>query len=146
MTKRLRLTTGLVLFTYVTTHLLNHGLGMISLEAAEAGRLWFTAFWRFPLSTVALYLSLITHIALALWDIYQRRHFRLPRWEIIRLLLGLLIPLMLIPHIFNTRVQVATLGTADTYARQMLIYWVLNPVLGMQQLTLFTVAWVHGWL
>ena len=46
MTRRIRLFTGLVLFTFVTTHLLNHALGVVSLHAAEEGRLWFTAFWR----------------------------------------------------------------------------------------------------
>src|SRR6478672_2221555 len=42
MTQRLRLAAGLVLFSYVASHLLNHALGMISLEAAGAGRVWFT--------------------------------------------------------------------------------------------------------
>src|SRR5215510_8718225 len=32
---------GLVLFTYVATHLANHVLGLISLEAMETGRAWF---------------------------------------------------------------------------------------------------------
>ena len=35
MLQRLRLTTGLVLFSYVTSHLLNHSLGLISIQAAE---------------------------------------------------------------------------------------------------------------
>src|SRR4051794_1655647 len=62
MIQRLRLASGLVLFTYVTSHLLNHALGMIGLDAAEAGRLWFTAFWRWPLTTLVLYTSLTVHI------------------------------------------------------------------------------------
>src|SRR4051794_21340975 len=104
MIQRLRLGSGLVLFTYVTTHLLNHALGMISLEAAEAGRWWFTGFWRNPLATLVLYSSLTTHIALALWAIYRRRHLRLPGWELARLTLGLCIPLLLFQHAFGTRV------------------------------------------
>jgi adenylate cyclase len=135
-----------VLFTYVTTHLLNHGLGIVSLQTAEDGRLWFTALWRFAPITALLYSSLVIHIVLALWALYQRRHLRMPRWEIVRLTLGLLILLMLIPHLFGTRVQATVLGIHDDYARQMLIYAVGNPLLGLQQLTLLTVAWVHGWL
>src|SRR4051812_37516829 len=146
MTRRIRLFTGLVLFTYVTTHLLNHALGIVSLRTAEDGRLWFTAFWRYAPLTALLYGSIVTHITLALWALYQRRHMRMPLWEIVRLILGLLIPLMLIPHVFGTRVQAAVLGAHDVYARQMLNYWLLNPVQGVQQLTLLTVAWVHGWL
>jgi adenylate cyclase len=146
MIQRWRLLTGLVLFTYVTTHLLNHALGMISLDTAEAGRLWFTGFWRFAIPTLVLYASLTVHIALGLWAIYRRRTLRMPRWEIVRLTLGLCIPLLLFTHIFGTRVQHTVLGVNDTYTRQILVYWVLNPVLGAEQLTLLTVAWAHGWL
>jgi len=32
---------GLVLFTYVTTHFLNHAIGLVSLEALEDSRIWF---------------------------------------------------------------------------------------------------------
>ena len=41
--RKLRLVTGLTLFTYVSTHLLNHSLGNVSIPAMEAGlttRLW----------------------------------------------------------------------------------------------------------
>lgn len=146
MIQRLRLATGLVLFTYVTTHLLNHALGMVSLDAAEAGRLWFTAFWRWPLATLALYASLTVHIALGLWAIYRRRTLRLPRWELVRLSLGLCIPALLFNHIFGTRVPHSALGLNDTYTRQILTYWVLDPVRGTEQLALLTIAWTHGWL
>ncbi len=35
--RKLRLVTGLTLFYYVSTHLLNHSLGNISISAMEAG-------------------------------------------------------------------------------------------------------------
>ena len=44
--QRLRLVSGIVLFVYLTTHLLNHALGLVSLEAMEQGRLAFLAVWR----------------------------------------------------------------------------------------------------
>jgi adenylate cyclase len=67
--RRLRLGTGLVLFTYVTTHLLNHALGLVSLAAMDAARPWFLALWRNPAGTLLLYGSLLTHLALALWSL-----------------------------------------------------------------------------
>src|SRR5689334_1172021 len=102
MTKRLRLGSGLVLFTYVTLHLTNHALGMDSLETAESARLWFLALWRFPPLTALLYGSLILHILLAYWALYQRRHLRMPTWELVRTLLGFAIPVLIIDHIFRT--------------------------------------------
>jgi len=53
--RRLRLTTGLILLTYLATHFLNHALGLVSLAAMEHGRQWFLLLWRNPLGTLALY-------------------------------------------------------------------------------------------
>ena len=78
---RLRLWSGSVLFVYVTLHLTNHALGLISLDTMEAGRVWFLALWRNPLGTSALYTSLIVHPLLAFWSIYRRRTLRMPAWE-----------------------------------------------------------------
>ena len=38
MRNRLRLYSGLILFVFVTGHLFNHTLGLVSLEAMEAAR------------------------------------------------------------------------------------------------------------
>ena len=40
MVRRLRLVSGLVLFAYLLTHALNHTLGLVSLEALEAGTVY----------------------------------------------------------------------------------------------------------
>lgn len=144
MVRRLRLWTGLVLFTYVTTHLLNHALGMISLQTAETGRLVFLAFWRHPIGTALLLPSFLGHIALVLWALYQRRHLRLPRWEIVRLTLGLAMPLLLLPHIFGTRILAEAFGAEDTYAYVVAGMWVLHPSSGWTQALLLVIAWVHG--
>lgn len=67
-----RLATGLVLFGYVTTHLTNHALGLISLSAMEAGRDTFLAIWRSLPGQIALYGAVSVHFALALQAIYLR--------------------------------------------------------------------------
>jgi hypothetical protein len=58
---RLRLWTGFVLFLFAATHLANHALGLISLEAMEAGRGVFVGFWRTPPAELALLLSFLLH-------------------------------------------------------------------------------------
>lgn len=144
MTQRLRLVSGLALFSYVLTHLLNHSLGLFSLETADWGRTWFVGFWRHPVGTTLLYGSLLTHFSLVLWAIYQRRHLRLPRWEIVRIVLGISIPYFLLQHAAGTRLAHEIAGIEDNYTRQMLVYWILNPMAGARQLTLLVVAWIHG--
>ena len=72
--QRLRLWSGVALFLYVTTHLANHALGLISLAAMEVGRDWFLSVWRGPVGSPALYGSLTIHSILALVSLYQRRY------------------------------------------------------------------------
>ena len=67
--RQVRLATGLVLFAYVSSHLLNHACGLLGLAAMEAGRKVFLAVWRSPPGAVLLYLSLASHLALALWSL-----------------------------------------------------------------------------
>jgi adenylate cyclase len=116
----------------------------MSLEAMEAGRDWFLAVWRHPIGTIALYGALIVHMVLVLVSLYQRRHFRLPAWEAIQLLLGLAIPPLLISHIVATRLAHAWFSTSDSYTRLILLYWQIRPELGAKQAILLTIAWAHG--
>jgi adenylate cyclase len=64
--RRLRLITGLILFTYVGLHLLNHALGNVSIEAMEAGLALQKFVWQGILGTAALYLALTIHFGLGL--------------------------------------------------------------------------------
>ena len=141
---RLRLWSGCVLFTYVTTHLMNHSLGLVSLDAMEAGRLWFLALWRNPLGAVALYSAFLVHIGTALWSIYERRTWRMPAWEAAQLSLGLTIPVLLARHVVGTRMANLLYGQVDPYARVALSLWHLRPDLGLRQSIVLLVAWTHG--
>ena len=125
-------------------HLANHALGLISLDAMEAGRIWFLAFWRNFVGTVALYGSLLVHFVLALFALYQRRHLRMPAWQMLQVILGLLIPLALIAHVVFTRLAHEWFDTNDTYTLEILAYWQLYPDLRIVMMVFMTVAWVHG--
>ena len=142
--RRTRIVTGLVLFTYLTTHLLNHSLGLISLDAMEAGRVWFLALWRNPVGTTVFYGSLLVHFGLALWAIYQRHHLRMPLGEALQLVLGLCIPPLLAVHFVGTRMAYEWYGVEDVYAKTVLTLWYSSPVYGVRQALLITIAWTHG--
>jgi len=133
-----------VLFAYVTTHLVNHALGLVSLDAMETGRAWFLGLWRNPLGAAALYSAFLVHIAMALWSIYRRRTWRMPAWEAAQLGLGLLIPLLLAGHVVGTRMANLLYGQADPYSRVALSLWHFRPDLGVRQSIVLLVAWTHG--
>ncbi|HEY7687192.1 MAG TPA: adenylate/guanylate cyclase domain-containing protein [Dongiaceae bacterium] len=141
---RVRLATGLVLFTYATTHFLNHSLGLISLDAMDAGRDWFGALWFNPVGLTFLYGSLAIHLALAFWSIYRRRSLRMPLWEAAQLLLGLLIPPLLAIHVIGSRGAYQLYGTDHNYIYELLILWVFSPTSGMQLALVLVILWTHG--
>lgn len=144
MIRRLRLWSGLVLFSYLTTHFANHALGLISLQAMEDGRIWFLALWRGLLGTLVLYSAFLTHFSLGLTSLYRRRHLRMPAWEAAQLVLGLMIPPMLAYHVVGTRFANALFGAADSYGRVVLALWYASPEGGLRQAILLLVAWLHG--
>jgi adenylate cyclase len=142
--RNLRLTTGLILFAYVSTHLLNHALGLVSLSAMESGQWWFKALWRNALGTAALYGALVVHVALALTALYRRHHLRMPAWEATQTALGLVIPVLLFSHIIGTRLAAEMYSVNDAYSRVVLILWAMNPQAGARQLLVTAIAWTHG--
>ena len=100
---KLRSATGLIIGLYVTMHLSNHALGLISVRAQEAVRPWVMALWHSPPGQLLLYGSLVTHATIALYVLIRRRHYYMPAWEGVQILLGLTIPYLLLVHIVNTR-------------------------------------------
>jgi adenylate cyclase len=142
--RRIRLASGLVLFAYVSTHLINHGFGVVSLDALETVRRGFTWAWRLPPLTTALYGAFLVHIGLAMWSVYSRRSLRMQPWEAAQLLLGLSIPPLLLVHVLGTRMAHELYGLQDTYAYVLLVQWVFSPQYALQQVAVLLIAWLHG--
>jgi len=140
----LRLGSGLVLFTYLTVHLINHALGLISVDAAEAGLRLVVAFWHSATGTVLLYGAAGTHIALALLAVYERRTLRMPALQALRTLLGLWMPVVLITHFTGTRLAFDHYNLSSDYARIVPALW--TPTAEGRQLALLVPGWIHGCL
>ena len=142
--RSVRLMSGLVLFTYVGTHLLNHSLGNISLAWLERDLLVQKFVWQGWLGTIALYSALVTHFFLGLWALYERRSWHWIPSELAQLVLGLCIPPLLANHLANTRIAFAEFGLNKGYAQVLYSLWVASPAFGRVQLMLLVVAWLHG--
>src|SRR5438093_11468207 len=144
--RRVRLWSGIVLVVYLTTHLANHALGLVSFAALEAGRGWFLLLWRNPLGTALLYGALASHLVLALWSLYQRQRLRMSLGEAVQLLLGLAIPPILTTHVVGTRLAHAWFDVTDSYTAVVLGLWVLRPDVGVRQVLVVLLTWLHGWV
>jgi adenylate cyclase len=142
--RNLRLASGLVLFTYIAAHLFNHALGLVSLDAAETGlRIAVTA-WQSRPGTALLYGAAATHFLLALWAVYERRTFRLPPAELLRIVLGFTLPILLIGHAAATRLAYELFGLPSNYARVVADLWMSDSQ--GRQLALLAPGWLHGCL
>ncbi|MGH1570653.1 adenylate/guanylate cyclase domain-containing protein [Methylobacterium sp. P31] len=144
--RRLRLASGLVLFGYVLTHLINHALGNVSLAAMEDGLDVVSALWLNPLGLTLLYGALLVHLLLGLQALYAARFFRWRPSETVQLVSGLLIPPLLVSHIVGTRISFVTEGLDKGYAQELYAFWIASPVLGLLQAVVLVVAWIHGCL
>jgi adenylate cyclase len=143
--RRFRLASGLVLFSYVFLHFLNHSLGNISLEAMERGAEFAELIWRSRVGTVALYGAFAIHFSLAFWALYIRRHLRMGWIEGLRLGLGFSIPLLVLQHALAQRFAYAYFDVHPIYRNVLYLYWVADPkIAGIRQITLFSIAWLHG--
>ncbi len=141
---RVRIASGLVLFFYVTVHLLSHVFGLFSIEALEDVRLVVKSFWRWPPMTILLYGALVAHIGSSLLRVFQRRSLKMPMNEWMQLLLGLAIPFLLVGHVMGTRYAFERYGINDTYTYMLLSTFVFAPFYGWLNAAGLVAAWVHG--
>jgi adenylate cyclase len=142
--RNVRMASGLVLFTYIGAHLLNHALGLISLRTAEAGMEYAVEVWYSLPGTILLYGAFAVHFLMALIAVYERRTFRLPPLELLRIVLGFTMPILLIGHAASTRLAYDLFGLSSDYTRVVGLLFAT----GTQgwQLGLMAPGWIHGCL
>jgi adenylate cyclase len=145
MTRReLRLGSGLILFVYITVHLTDHALGLVSVDVAERALHLSVRVWHSLAGTTVLYGAAAVHIALALVALYERRTLRMPLLQAIRIALGFGMPLLVIGHVAATRMASDLYGLSPTYTRIVWGLWASDSE--GRQLALLAPGWVHGCL
>ena len=141
--KKLHLWAGLIVAAYVIPHMLNHALGLVSLDAMEAIRRIIHIVWAGPLGEAVLFIAFLTHFVLALRALYTRSTLHMPAWEAIQVLLGLLIFPLLLVHIVGTSGVRHLLNYEPTYEYVIASLWVADPMRGLQQAVMVVVVWAH---
>ena len=142
--RQVRLACGLVLFSYLISHFLNHALGNISMAALATGFHYHTAFWQFPPVAILFYGAALTHAGLGVYALYQRRQFHWKAIEPLQLVLGLSIPALVIAHITGVRLGGALFGEQKSYPQEFYAFWVAAPFRGWQMFATLLIAWIHG--
>ncbi len=142
----MRLYSGLLLFLYVAVHLINHAVGLISLEAMQALNEPIKSFIRYLPITILLYGALAVHFISAFIRLLRRRTLRVPVSEKLQIALGMAIPFLLVTHVMGTRFANAQYDINDSYVYVLLSTFVFSPVSGVLNALGLLAAWVHGCL
>ncbi|WP_430624927.1 adenylate/guanylate cyclase domain-containing protein [Rhodopseudomonas sp. P1] len=143
--RQVRMFCGLVLFTYLLSHFLNHALGNISPAALHAGVMWHLEIWQFLPVAILFYGSVTVHAGLGLWALYQRRQFRWKTLEPLQLILGLSVPLMIYSHVIVMRLGNVLYDQDRLYPQVLYNYFVASPSYrAWLMVAVMLIAWTHG--
>src|ERR1043165_10001436 len=113
--RQVRLACGLVLFAYLVSHFVNHGLGNVSMDALALGLSVHMLFWQFLPVAILFYTAALVHTGLGIWALYERRQFRWKAIEPLQLVLGLSVPASTINNIAVVRLGQALFGHEKLY-------------------------------
>jgi adenylate cyclase len=133
------------MFAYLISHFTNHMLGLVSLDAMEAGLRFVYPFWSNRLVSLALYGAFAAHFGLALWALWQRRTLRMPIVMGVQYLLGFTVPLLALQHVTLTRIAESFYGADRGYYTNVIVgLWHTHPHNGILQALLLVIAWTHA--
>lgn len=145
LSRRARLVSGLVLLTFVTSHLVNLAIGLHSLDAMEEARGTLMRPWQTLPGEALLGAAALVHALLGLYAIAARRSLALSRTDVVQLVLGLLTPPLLIAHVLTMRVTGALISEFEGgYGFALSLYWSFAPLYAFQQLFVVVIVWIHA--
>jgi adenylate cyclase len=143
--KQIHLISGSVLGVFVLCHFFNHSLGLVSVGAMETGRHVFTLVWQSVPGTVLLYGALLTHFLMALDSLYRRQTLRMPAGEALKIIFGLSLPFLLVPHVVATRIEPLLTDIGGDYPTILRALWSSSMNTTRQTIALLFV-WSHACL
>lgn len=140
----IRLWTGLTLFAFVCSHLLNHAFGVVSVGAQNAAVKVLLWPWTNTLGVLVLATAALLHIGVNFYTLWRRRTLRMKTWEVVQYASGLLVPVLMLDHVMVNRVLVEFFQANTDYYAVQGYFWLAHPWLGLKQALALLIAWTHG--
>lgn len=145
MARKIRIVSGIILFLFLTGHLINQAMGLHSLKLMEEWHPFFMAPWSNPIGAPLLMLSLISHGLMAFHSLYRRGTLNMSTADSLQYASGFLIFPLLIPHVIGLKLGAELIpGYQASYQGLLHYFWVQNPLEGLRQVFVVVVVWVHG--
>ena len=139
--ENMRLITGMIMIFYLFTHLLNHAMGMFSLEFLGKSQKVFLAFWRNPVTSWLVVVSVSIHFLYGLDRIFSRKAIKLKPSEVLQYTLAIIIPILLYGHIAVTFYLNKAYDWNDSYSW---IYSRLDTLSLIGVILTLLICWIHG--
>lgn len=144
MIRKLRLATSLVIYAFVTCHLLTISFALGGLPLLDQAAAMLTDPWLHSPLKLLLMPSMIIHVGLGMYALYQRNTLRMSSTDTVQYLCGFLLPFALLPHIISISISSDLSGSAPKYSEVLTYLWVLTPWSGLLQVIALLTAWIHG--
>ena len=138
----LRLYSGLVIAVFLVMHLLNASFGLASLAAMDKMGAKLFGLWSNPIMLTVLYGAFFVHIAMGLVALFRPRSWRLPAWNLLQIVLGLVMPYLLFSHIAGTRGADIFLDIQRSYTDVISNLWSSREGI-FRQYALVAISWLH---
>jgi adenylate cyclase len=140
--RQLRVGSGLVLAAYVVPHLINHALGVFSIELMDGFRELYAPAWRSLPGSLLLLAAFGIHFVLTLLALYRRSHLRMRASEAVRVVMGLLIVPMAAGHVVWARLY-ESFFDVPTYAAMLVAVEQAGPAPIVWFVVFIIIVWVH---
>lgn len=137
------LASGLVLFAFAAVELVTDAIGLASLETMGHVATWRDALLQSWPGTIILLAALACHIGTTLFFVTRRISFRIRLSDGAEILSGVLLPLLLLPTLVDTRGAAILFGVTDDTLYRLARLW---PEHTAFYVVLIILLWGHGCL
>jgi adenylate cyclase len=137
------LASGLVLFAFAAAELTTDAIGLVSLETMGRVAEWRDALIQSSPGTAILGVALLSHIGTTLYLVARRATARMSWSDGAEILSGILVPLLLLPSLVDTRGAGLLFDVTDDTLYRLARLW---PQHGTFYVLLILLLWGHGCL
>ena len=146
--RKLRVWSGIILFFYAFTHLLNHSVNILSIEAGDyVNENYFDLLWKNIVGTVLLYGSFVLHIFLGFYAVGTRKSFKMTAKEWTQIIFPILALLLLLQHVgaIAMATKIFDVDINYTLLISLMIAEPAEVAAGTILFSLMTIfIWIHG--
>ncbi|MCG8570718.1 MAG: adenylate/guanylate cyclase domain-containing protein [Spirochaetes bacterium] len=135
---RIRLWAALIMAVYAIGYFVYFALGIFSYKAMDSYQKSVLTFW--PLLWLLPFV-ILTHVSLGLWKLFKRNTLKMPLWEKAQIVLGISIPLFLLPYLVFSYGEFLFFRINVTYSQVLSDNY---PRLAWMYVAMILAIWIHA--